>query len=75
MSFTSTFDFKSYIDRGVEMLLADTTLRVPSPNEGDSLVTNVLAQEPAIDQSPNTSIIPVIHVIYPKKPLSVRQNR
>jgi hypothetical protein len=69
MSFSTTIDLNDFINRGVEMLLANTTLRVPNPNEADSLVTNVIAQEPAIDQSPDISVAPVILVYSSKTPI------
>lgn len=64
MSFTTTFDITPFINRGVAMLLANTTLRA-TPVE-NSLVTDVLAQEPPIEQSPNKSIIPVI-LVWPSR--------
>jgi len=64
MSFTSTFDITTFIDRGVEILKANTTLIAPDPK--DSLVTAILAQEAPIEQSPNKTIIPVIYV-YPSR--------
>lgn len=66
MSFSSTIDITDFVDRGVEMLKANTTLRVPNPNEADSLVSAVIAQEPPIEQSPDVSIIPVI-IVWPSR--------
>ncbi len=74
MSFSTTININDFIDRGVEMLLANTILRVPNPNEADSLVTNVIAQEPAIEQSPNLSIIPVVQVYQSKSPIRDVEN-
>jgi len=50
------------------MLKANTILRDPV-TPVNSLVTDVLAQEPPIDQSPNTALIPVIFVSYSKNPI------
>ncbi len=66
MSFSTTIDITDFVDRGVAMLKANTTLRVPNPNEADSLVSDVIAQEPPIEQSPDTSIIPVI-LVWPSR--------
>lgn len=68
MAFSTTIELTEYIDRAVAMLLANTDLRDPV-TPADSLVTNVLAQEAPIDQSPNKSIIPVIYVSYSKNPI------
>ncbi len=74
MSFSTTINITEFIDRGVEMLLANTVLRVPNPNEADSLVSNVIAQEPAIEQSPNLSIIPVVQVYQSKNTIREIEN-
>ncbi len=57
----------TFVNRAVLILKADTTLRA-SPVE-DSLVTNVIAQEPPVDTSPDTSVIPVIYCYYSKNPI------
>lgn len=67
MSFTSTIDINDFINRGVAMLLANTTLRA-TPVE-NSLVSNVLAQEPAIDVSPDIALAPVILVFSSRNPI------
>ena len=36
MSFSTTIDLTDFVDRGVEILQANTTLRTPNPNEDDS---------------------------------------
>ena len=69
MAFDSTINFNSYIIRGVEILKANEKLRNPT-TPGDSLVTDILAQEPPIDQSPNKAIIPVIFVAQSKNPIN-----
>ncbi len=72
MSFTTTINLTNFINRGVAMLKANTTLRA-SPVE-DSLVTDVLAQEPPIDQSPDVSLLPIIYVGYSKNPINRVEN-
>jgi hypothetical protein len=67
MSFSSTINFSDYINRAVAMLLDNGILR--NATVADSLVTNVLAQEPPIDQSSNLSIAPYIYVSYSKNPI------
>lgn len=62
-----------FIERGVKMLQASTLLfpsGYPPTGNGLNILTNVLAQEPPIDQSPNTSVIPIIYVGYSKNPIS-----
>ena len=72
MAFTTTIDLTDYIDRGVLILKANTTLRAtPVAN---SLVTDVIAQQPPIEQSPDTSIIPVIYVYYSRNPIGQVEN-
>lgn len=55
------------------MLQASTALFPPNadqpPINGQNLVTAILSQEPPIDQSPNTSVIPIIYVSYSKNPI------
>lgn len=61
MSFSTTIDIQVFINRAVEMLLANNILR-DSGTPTDSLVSGVIAQEPPIEQSPNLTVIPVIIV-------------
>jgi hypothetical protein len=72
MAFTTTIDLTDYINRGVAILLANTQLRA-TPVE-NSLVTNVIAQQPPIEQSPDTTIIPVIYVYYSRNPIGQIEN-
>lgn len=74
MSFTTTIDINDFVARGVEMLLANTILRVPNPNEANSLVTNILAQDPAIEVSPDIAVAPVILVYSSKTPIKEVRN-
>jgi len=67
MAFTTTIDITTYIDRGVAMLLDNSVLR-DSGTPANSLVTNILAQEPPIDQSPNATLLPAIYVGYSRNP-------
>lgn len=67
MAFGSTIQLDFYITRAVQMLKANTTLINPNPE--DSLVTDVLAQQAPIDQSPNKSIIPIIYVYLSRTPI------
>lgn len=67
MSFTSTFDLTDFVDRGVEMLLANTVLR--NTTVENSLVTGIVAQEPPIEVAPNDTIIPAIYVFPSKNPI------
>ncbi len=68
MSFSTTFDLTTLVDRGVLMLKANEELR-NTTTPADSLVTDVLAQEAPIEQSPNKSIIPIIYVYLSKNPI------
>ncbi len=74
MSSITSPELDIFIERGVKMLKANLTLfpQAPlfPPTDGTNLLTNVLAQEPPIDQSPNTSLIPIIYVGYSKNPIS-----
>ena len=72
MAFTTTIDLTDYINRGVLILKANTQLRA-TPVE-DSLVTDVIAQQPPIEQSPDTTIIPVIYVWYSRNPIGQVEN-
>lgn len=72
MAFTTTIDLTDYINRGVLILKANTLLRA-TPVE-NSLVTDVIAQQPPIEQSPDTTIIPVIYVYYSRNPIGRVQN-
>lgn len=72
MAFNTTIDLTDYINRGVLILKANTQLRA-TPVE-DSLVTDVITQQPPIEQSPDTTIIPVIYVYYSKNPIGRVQN-
>jgi len=67
MSFSSTINITDFLTRGAAMLLDNGTLR-DSGTPADSLVTDVLIQEPPIDQSPNTSIMPIIYVANSRNP-------
>ena len=70
MSFNETIDITNYINRGVEILKNNTFLRDPvDPKK--SLVTDILAQSPPIDESPNKSIIPIIYVDVSKNPINL----
>jgi len=73
MSFTTTIQITKFINRGVEMLLANSLLR-DSGTPADSLVTDVLAQEPPIDQSPGDALLPIIYVGYSKNPFNRVEN-
>ena len=73
MSFTSTFDLTTFIDRGVEMLRANTQLR-DTGTPADSLVTDILAQQAPIEESPNATIIPVIYVYLSQNPIRQVEN-
>ena len=73
MSFSTTINITEFIDRGVEMLLANTILRDPG-TPANSLVSDVIAQEPAIEQSPNLSIIPVVQVYQSKNTIREVEN-
>jgi len=66
MSFSTTIDITDFVDRGVEMLQVNTLLRTPNPNEADSLVTAIIAQEPPIEQSPDIGIMPVV-IVWPSR--------
>ncbi len=71
MSSTESPELDIFIERAVAMLQADDKL-FPSgypPTAGDNLVTDVLAQEPPIDQSANDSLVPMIYVGYSKNPI------
>ena len=69
MAFEETIDITNFIKRGVEILKNNTFLRDPiDPKK--SLVTDVLAQSPPIDESPNKSVIPIIYVDYSKNTFS-----
>jgi len=72
MSFTTTIDLTNFINRGVVILKANTQLRAVIV--ADSLVTDVIAQQPPIDQSPDTAIIPVIYVYYSRNPIQRAEN-
>jgi len=72
MAFNTTIDLTDYINRGVQILKANTQLRA-TPVE-DSLVTDIIAQAPPIDQSPDTAIIPVIYVWYSRNPIGRIEN-
>ena len=72
MAFTTTIDLTDYITRGVLILKANTQLRA-TPVE-NSLVTDVIAQQPPIEQSPDTAIIPVIYVWYSRNPIGQIEN-
>ena len=74
MSFSTTIDITDFVNRGVEMLLANILLRVPNPNEADSLVSGIVAQEPPIEQSPDTTIMPAILVWPSKTPFRETEN-
>ena len=66
MSFSNTIDITDFVDRGVEMLQANATLRTPNPDESDSLVSKIIAQEPPIEQSPDVSVMPVV-IVWPSR--------
>jgi len=68
MSFSSTINFKEFVDRGKLILEKDASL-IDSGTPSNSLVTKVLAQEPPIEQSPDSSVMPVIFVAYSKNPI------
>ena len=72
MAFVTTIDLTDYINRGVQILKANTQLRA-TPVE-NSLVTDVIAQQPPIEESPDTTIIPVIYVYYSRNPIGRVQN-
>jgi hypothetical protein len=73
MAFTTTIDLTDYINRGVEILKANPLLR-DTGTPSDSLVTDVIAQQPPIEQSPDTTIIPVIYVYYSRNPIGQIEN-
>ncbi len=71
MSSLESPEIDIFIERAVAMLQADATL-FPSgypPTAGDNLVTDILAQEPPIDQSANDAPVPMIYVGYSKNPI------
>ncbi len=72
MAFTTTIDLTDYINRGVLILKDNITLINPDPTL--SLVTDVIAQQPPIDESPDTAIIPIIYVYYSRNPIGRVQN-
>jgi hypothetical protein len=73
MSLNTSPDLSIFINRAVAMLKASTVLFPPAavqpPINGLNLVTDVLAQEPPIDQSPNDAVLPIIYVSYSKNPI------
>ncbi len=72
-AFTTTIDLTDYINRGVQILKANVLLRDPG-TPADSLVTDIIAQAPPVEESPDTSIIPVIYVWYSRNPIGQIQN-
>ena len=73
MSFNETIDITQFINRGVEILKNNILLRDPvDPKK--SLVTDILAQSPPIDESPNKTVIPAVYVSYPKNPITLLGN-
>ena len=73
MSFEETIDITNFINRGVEILKNNPLLRDPvDPKK--SLVTDILAQSPPVETSPNQAVIPVIYVDYSKNSISRVEN-
>lgn len=72
MSFSSTIDINNFITRGADMLKANTLLRATPV--GNSLVTNILEQDPAIEVSPDIAVAPVILVYSSKTPYRQVEN-
>lgn len=73
MSAITSPELQVFIQRGVDMLRASTLLfpsGYPPTGDGLNLLTDVLVQEPPIDQSPNVGAVPVIYVGYSKNPIS-----
>ncbi len=72
MSAVTSPELNEFIERGVEMLKASTDLfpsGYPPTGDGANIITDVLAQEPPIDQSPNIGVLPIIYVGYSKNPI------
>lgn len=72
MSAVTSPELEVFIERGVKMLQASTLLfpsGYPPTGDGLNIITDVLAQEPPIDQSPNTAVVPIIYVGYSKNPI------
>jgi len=72
MSATTSPELDVFIERGVKMLQASTLLfpnGYPPISDGANVITDVLAQEPPIDQSPNIGVLPIIYVGYSKNPI------
>ncbi len=73
MSSTQSPQLDIFINRGVKMLKASILLFPPAavqpPTNGLNLVTDVLAQEPPINQSSIQAIMPIIYVSYSKNPI------
>lgn len=72
MSAITSPQLEVFIERGVKMLKASTLLfpsGYPPTGDGLNIITDVLAQEPPIDQSPNIGVVPIIYVGYSKNPV------